>query len=94
MANEALPHEPTSNQWFSESQFESYRALGEHLATRLGKSSGYEDGGLAGFFRDIKDDRAPTASATAGAARGGLSFVQEIAPGRPVSLRNCSVSNR
>jgi hypothetical protein len=26
--NEAFPHEPTSDQFFSESQFESYRALG------------------------------------------------------------------
>ena len=26
----AFPHEPTSDQWFSESQFESYRALGEY----------------------------------------------------------------
>jgi hypothetical protein len=26
-----FPHEPTADQWFSESQFESYRALGEHI---------------------------------------------------------------
>ena len=26
--SEAFPHEPTADQWFSESQFESYRALG------------------------------------------------------------------
>jgi hypothetical protein len=28
--NEAFPHEPTSDQWFTESQFESYRMLGLH----------------------------------------------------------------
>ena len=28
-----FPHESTGDQWFSESQFESYRALGEHIAT-------------------------------------------------------------
>jgi hypothetical protein len=28
--NKAFPHEPTSDQWFSESQFESYRMLGYH----------------------------------------------------------------
>ncbi len=28
--NDAFPHEPTSDQWFSESQFESYRMLGFH----------------------------------------------------------------
>ena len=27
--SEMFPHEPTSDQWFSESQFESYRALGQ-----------------------------------------------------------------
>ena len=27
-----FPHEPTSDQFFSESQFESYRKLGEHIA--------------------------------------------------------------
>jgi hypothetical protein len=26
-----FPHESTANQWFSESQFESYRALGFHI---------------------------------------------------------------
>lgn len=31
-----FPHEPTTDQWFSEAQFESYRALGEHLARGLG----------------------------------------------------------
>ena len=28
-----FPHESTGDQWFSESQFESYRALGEHIAS-------------------------------------------------------------
>lgn len=30
-----FPHESTADQWFSESQFESYRALGEYLASQL-----------------------------------------------------------
>lgn len=30
-ANPDFPHEPTSDQWFGESQFEAYRALGEHI---------------------------------------------------------------
>jgi hypothetical protein len=29
--NPAYPHETTRDQWFNESQFESYRALGEHI---------------------------------------------------------------
>ena len=33
-----FPHEPTADQWFSESQFESYRALGLNVvATVLGR---------------------------------------------------------
>jgi hypothetical protein len=33
--NPAYPHEPTADQWFSESQFESYRRLGEHIAEQV-----------------------------------------------------------
>ena len=31
-----FPHESTVDQWFSESQFESYRALGSHILEQLG----------------------------------------------------------
>jgi len=30
-----FPHESTSDQWFSESQFESYRALGNHIVANI-----------------------------------------------------------
>jgi len=30
-----FPHEPTSDQFFDESQFESYRRLGEHIADQV-----------------------------------------------------------
>ena len=33
--NPAFPHEPTSNQWFGESQFESYRQLGLHVVEEI-----------------------------------------------------------
>jgi hypothetical protein len=33
-ASKTFPHESTSDQWFSESQFESYRALGRHAAAQ------------------------------------------------------------
>jgi hypothetical protein len=32
-----FPHDPTADQWFTESQFESYRRLGECVAERLDK---------------------------------------------------------
>jgi len=33
--NPAFPHEPTSNQWFGEPQFESYRQLGLHVVEEI-----------------------------------------------------------
>jgi hypothetical protein len=33
--NDAFPHESTADQWFSESQFESYRSLGQHQGAKL-----------------------------------------------------------
>jgi hypothetical protein len=36
-AVQAFPHESTADQWFSESQFESYRALGLHLIEQIGQ---------------------------------------------------------
>ncbi|MBI1815037.1 MAG: patatin-like phospholipase family protein [Deltaproteobacteria bacterium] len=33
--NPEFPHQPTGDQWFDESQFESYRALGCHIATTV-----------------------------------------------------------
>jgi hypothetical protein len=35
MTNEAFPHQSTGDQWFSESQFESYRALGEYTVSQI-----------------------------------------------------------
>jgi hypothetical protein len=34
-ASTSFPHEPTSDQWFDESQFESYRALGSYVIERI-----------------------------------------------------------
>jgi hypothetical protein len=39
-ANPAFPHESTADQFFSESQFESYRALGSHAVAQLGRQMG------------------------------------------------------
>ena len=33
--NEPFPQQPTSDQFFDEAQWESYRALGEHIATQV-----------------------------------------------------------
>ncbi|HEX7181611.1 MAG TPA: patatin-like phospholipase family protein [Thermoanaerobaculia bacterium] len=46
--NEAFPHESTGDQWFSESQFESYRMLGSHVVETICRLGGVTD--LAGFL--------------------------------------------
>ncbi|NJO12165.1 MAG: hypothetical protein HC872_00355 [Gammaproteobacteria bacterium] len=48
-ASDMFPHEPTSDQWFSESQFESYRALGMHIFEQLPASSG----SIQSFIEDM-----------------------------------------
>jgi hypothetical protein len=45
-SSDAFPHEPTSDQWFSESQFESYRALGEHAVTAIAGPRAVQHGGM------------------------------------------------
>jgi hypothetical protein len=35
MTNETFPHQSTGDQWFSESQFESYRALGSYMVSQI-----------------------------------------------------------
>ena len=46
--HKAFPHESTLDQWFSESQFESYRILGRYQSNVLVK--GVADGDLSGMF--------------------------------------------
>ena len=43
-----FPHESTADQFFSESQFESYRVLGEHIATNVFRDAVVEAGTQAG----------------------------------------------
>jgi Patatin-like phospholipase len=60
----SFPHEPTSDQWFSESQMESYRALGFHATSTI-CGSATESPAIAEFFSDL--------SRRANASRGPLS---------------------
>ncbi|HEX6849855.1 MAG TPA: hypothetical protein VF139_00500, partial [Candidatus Polarisedimenticolaceae bacterium] len=47
--HEAFPHEPTSDQFFDEAQWESYRKLGEHIGTELfGAASKWDPAGFKG----------------------------------------------
>ncbi|HEU5041765.1 MAG TPA: patatin-like phospholipase family protein, partial [Gemmatimonadales bacterium] len=49
-----FPHQSTGDQWFDESQFESYRELGYHIATRvLGPAPGRTAWDPAAFFQNL-----------------------------------------
>jgi hypothetical protein len=43
MTNETFPHQSTGDQWFSESQFESYRALGTYTIRQICEKRNPED---------------------------------------------------
>ncbi|MGC3997972.1 MAG: hypothetical protein QM767_10960 [Anaeromyxobacter sp.] len=76
-----FPHESTADQWFSESQFESYRALGEHLvATVIGEAplDGFE-----AFLARVRTHLDRQAAAEAAAQRAEVT-----APARPAAGRN------
>ena len=49
-----FPHEPTTDQFFSEEQFEAYRALGEHIGEALVKRHApFKD--LSGWFLHLRE---------------------------------------
>jgi hypothetical protein len=95
----AFPHEPTSDQWFDEAQFESYRALGEHVVAQIlaGWTPDPADGGFAGLRaaveRYLDDAHAPGPGVPAGeldadgrrgrAARRGAAGPLTLSPRRP-----------
>jgi len=50
--NPAFPHQSTAQQLFSETQFEAYRALGEHIAQDLFRSDLVDDSGAGLSVRE------------------------------------------
>ena len=69
--NSAFPHESTGNQFFGESQFESYRALGEHIATQAfareaAESDELDRSGLDDLVRIARDTHDPPSPFTEG----------------------------
>ena len=49
-----FPHQTTGDQWFAESQFESYRKLGRHIAERALDRAGSTSRTLAAMFTDLR----------------------------------------
>jgi hypothetical protein len=43
LEHDSFPHDTTANQWFTESQFESYRRLGQHVADEVERCGGWGD---------------------------------------------------
>jgi hypothetical protein len=65
--NPAFPHQPTSDQWFDESQFESYRRLGYHVVEEI---FGFR-GGVASFDRFAETVADYCGTGKTGAAQAG-----------------------
>jgi len=62
-----FPQEPTADQFFDEAQWESYRRLGDHVASRVFGFAGDDDG--TGFWRPLDLTR-PPAMLFSGTPRG------------------------
>jgi hypothetical protein len=43
LEHKSFPHDTTANQWFTESQFESYRRLGQHVADEIERCGGWKN---------------------------------------------------
>lgn len=58
--HEQFPHEPTSDQFFDESQFESYRRLGEHVAEEVFASVTAQAATLPATFDRLQEQHNPS----------------------------------
>jgi hypothetical protein len=70
-----FPHETTADQWFDESQFESYRALGLHSLRQVVGAA--QTSSIAELFQAVKDyvEQKPSAAAKKTAQLGVTQFV-------------------
>jgi hypothetical protein len=65
-AHPEFPHQPTDDQWFDESQFESYRRLGRHIGETVLDCQGSADGAesIADLFMRLQHRWYPPSPAT------------------------------
>ncbi len=67
-AHDDFPHESTGDQWFSESQFESYRRLGQHIGWTVLRDAGLQPGmDRESIFVALKERWYPPSGAVADA---------------------------
>lgn len=83
LASKSFPHESTADQWFSESQFESYRSLGASLVDRLGTEDAehpksYAECSLAEFFKDIRRQVEVERTADEGSKKSSDGFLESL----------------
>jgi hypothetical protein len=83
----SFPHESTADQWFSESQFESYRALGSHLVEQLIESLGAQRHADFDAFRTSVDDYMTGASAVGASSSASASATAPGAAPRDATPR-------
>jgi len=73
--HETFPHESTADQWFSESQMESYRALGSYIIGKMCQGVGEEAGvaqlNIEQFTKSVRGYLETTRSARGPGAPGG-----------------------
>jgi len=50
----SFPHDTTANQWFTESQFESYRRLGHHVSYSVFEPAGPTFNGRSEYFSNLR----------------------------------------
>ena len=53
-SNPAFPHDPTSDQFFDEARFESYRSLGYHTVKALAGRGFRGEAGVQGFCEAVR----------------------------------------
>jgi Patatin-like phospholipase len=70
--HDAFPHESTIDQFFDESQFESYRALGRHIGRRVFESASHQTGdrfrSWESLFSEVLERWTPPSAAASRAA--------------------------
>ncbi len=75
-SNPAFPHDPTTDQFFDEARFESYRSLGFHTVKALAGNGFHGEGGVQGFCeaarRSLADRHAAPASPMPVSAPGSM----------------------
>lgn len=78
--HETFPHESTLDQWFSESQFESYRMLGGHQMGEIIQA--VKDGDLPGIFEAAARQAPPPQPQTDAAGCDGIRTLASVIAGR------------